>query len=83
MDALARGDEHLASTPMQPRWDILQKFEVNFGHNLKVRISFYSGTNVPTDLHSQAFYDHVQYSAMSEVALLPLVHRLNQGRGNP
>jgi len=56
--ALADGDAELTTSPMDKRWDIIGKFEMNFSHNHK------------------SFYDLVQYSAMSEVALLPLVHRL-------
>ncbi|KAG8877739.1 hypothetical protein FRB97_003153 [Tulasnella sp. 331] len=60
--ALAEGDTDLTTSPMDKRWDIIGKFEMNFSHNHK------------------SFYDLVQYTAMSEVALLPLVHRLGQNR---
>ncbi|KAG8991083.1 hypothetical protein FRB94_012869 [Tulasnella sp. JGI-2019a] len=62
LTALADGDTELATSPMDKRWDIIGKFEMNFSHNHK------------------SFYDLVQYTALSEVALLPLVHRLGQNR---
>ncbi|KAG9025751.1 hypothetical protein FS837_004833, partial [Tulasnella sp. UAMH 9824] len=60
--AIASGDTDLTTSPMDRRWEMFMKFEINFNHTLK------------------AFIDLVHYNAMSDVTLLPLVHRLSGGR---
>ena len=38
VSAIATGDTDLATSPMDKRWEMVRKFEINFTHNQRVRL---------------------------------------------